>query len=154
MFIFKRTQFLPISINEAWDFFSCPTNLSIITPKKLGLTIKGNLDYVYVKEGDIINYTVRPLLGIPMKWKTKILSVNAPHHFIDKQLKGPYKFWEHKHTFEEKDGGVLMTDEVYYQLPFSVIFSIFNGLVKNKLNHIFDYRTKKLNQIFNYGHTY
>ena len=35
----KLIQQLPISLDEAWDFFSAPSNLSEITPAHLGFKI-------------------------------------------------------------------------------------------------------------------
>ena len=150
---FKRSQFLPVSLEEAWSFFSSPHNLSLITPKELGLIIKGNYNSKTVSKNDIIDYTVRPLLGIPMHWRTEITDVQAPYYFVDKQIKGPYKLWEHKHTFEEFEGGVMMYDEVNYKIPLQPISKFFTGFIQKKLNHIFDYRTLRLKEIFSDGNT-
>ena len=35
----KSTQHLPISLEEAWDFFSSPNNLAKITPPDMGFII-------------------------------------------------------------------------------------------------------------------
>ena len=32
----KSTQKIPIDLEKAWDFFSDPANLKVITPDKLG----------------------------------------------------------------------------------------------------------------------
>ena len=52
-----------------------------------------------------------------MKWVTCIAVAEAPHRFVDVQMKGPYKHWWHEHTFIAKDGGTLMMDKVEYELP-------------------------------------
>lgn len=146
---YKTTQFLPININLAWDFFSTPLNLPIITPPELDFKIltKTNIDKAY--EGMIIDYTVKPLFGIPMHWQTKICSVIEKKSFADKQLKGPYKLWHHTHTFEEQNGGVLMTDVINYQLPFGFIGNIAHSLfIKKKIENIFNYRRKVLEEKF------
>jgi len=148
---FKRSQFLPISIEEAWFFFSSPHNLSLITPKQLGLIIKSDYTSKTVSKDDLIDYTVRPLLGIPMKWKTKITDVDAPYFFVDKQIKGPYKIWEHRHTFESMENGVVMYDEVIFKLPFYPLSKPFNSFIQKKLNYIFDYRSMRLKEIFSSG---
>ena len=31
----------------------------------------------------MIEYTVSPLLGIPLTWLTEIVQVDAPHRFVD-----------------------------------------------------------------------
>ena len=39
MYTLERTQRLPISIQEAWDFFQNPSNLATITPDYMGFDI-------------------------------------------------------------------------------------------------------------------
>ena len=43
-----------------------------------------------------------------------------------------------------------MTDLVHYAVPFGILGRLMNTLViKNKLKEIFEYRAKKVNEIFN-----
>lgn len=145
----ETEHFLPISINQAWDFFSSAKNLALITPPEMDFKIKTHLDNSEIYEGMLINYTVKPLLSIPIGWETEIFNVNKPYKFSDRQLKGPYKMWEHTHIFVEKDSGVLMTDEVNYQIPFGVLGSFAHALfIKKKVENIFTYREQALNRIF------
>ena len=147
--ILKKEQFLPISIQEAWAFFSTPKNLAKITPKEMGFVIKSDFTDEEIYEGMKIEYTVKPVLGIPLKWITRIGKTQSPVLFTDVQEKGPYKLWEHTHSFEEKDNGVLVKDEVKYQLPFGIFGDIAHALfVKNKLKSIFDYRSVVLQKMF------
>ena len=148
MFQLKRVQKLPISLEEAWGFFSSPKNLATITPDELDFQIKSELpDKMY--PGMFIKYTVRPLLGIPLTWVTEITQIQAPHFFIDEQRVGPYKIWHHQHFFKKIPGGVEMTDIVDYQLPFAPFANFMHPiLVKGKLENIFDYRWDKLIALF------
>jgi len=94
-------------------------------------------------EGLMIEYTVKPLLGIPMNWITEIKTVKDLEFFVDEQRKGPYKIWHHEHHFKEVDGGVEMTDIVSYELPLGFLGRIMHPiLVRKKLDEIFDYRFK------------
>lgn len=144
----KRIQKVPISVEEAWDFFSSPKNLAVITPDEMGFIIKSDIPEK-MHSGLLINYTVKPLLGIPMNWQTEILDVDEYKSFADNQNKGPYKLWHHTHLFEPIEDGVKMTDIVKYELPLGFLGDIAHALfVKNKLNHIFDYRYKKVEELF------
>lgn len=147
-----RETILPITLLEAWDFFSNPSNLSKITPKEMEFkVVTPNLPQ-HIHNGLIIEYVVRPLAGVPLKWVSQISSVNAPYSFADEQLKGPYAYWHHEHTFEEKDGKVLMKDKVTYAISFGWIGILANTLiVRKKLAHIFDYRTTQILDIFKAG---
>lgn len=149
IYYYKTEQFLPISIQGSWDFFSSAKNLALITPPELQFNILTALDTTEIYEGMLIDYTVRPLFGILMRWQTEIATVLKPLSFTDKQRKGPYKLWEHTHTFTEMQGGVLIQDEVKYQLPFGIIGQLAHTiLVRKKIENIFLYRKNILTKIF------
>ena len=91
----------------------------------------------------MIEYTVRPLLGIPMNWVTEIKTVKDLEFFVDEQRIGPYKIWHHEHHFKEVEGGVEMTDIVSYELPMGFLGRMMHPIiVKKKLEEIFDFRFK------------
>ena len=145
---FKKSQLLPITINEAWDFASSPKNLSKITPDYMGFNIIEKED-TKMYAGQIIQYIVTPILGIPTKWVTEITHVKDKSYFVDEQRFGPYSLWHHKHFIKEVDGGVEMLDIIDYKIPLGLIGRIANPiLVKPKLNEIFDYRKQKLIDLF------
>lgn len=146
----NTSQQLNCDISEAWKFFSSPHNLSRITPKDMGFVVLSNLPDESIYEGMIIDYTVSPLLGIPMKWQTKITQVDHEKSFTDFQQKGPYKLWKHHHEFIPNENGVLMTDNLEYELPFGILGTIAHSLiVKKKLESIFNYRQQVLEDLFN-----
>lgn len=141
-------QFLPITLEEAWDFFSDPMNLNTITPDDMGFkTLSGADRKMY--PGQIIQYIVTPLLNIPMKWVTEITHVDHKKFFVDEQRFGPYALWHHKHFFKEVPGGVEMEDIVDYKLPMGMLGQLMHPiLVKPRLHQIFEYRRKKLIELF------
>jgi ligand-binding SRPBCC domain-containing protein len=148
MYVLERTQSVPVSVEKAWDFFSSPKNLQVITPDYLGFEILSDLpESMY--EGLFIRYNVRPLLGIPLEWVTEITHIKDHEFFIDEQRKGPYKIWHHEHHFEAFDGGVRMFDRVSYELPMGLLGRMAHPiLVKGKLEEIFAYRFKKVEELF------
>lgn len=143
-----RQQWLPISLEQAWDFFSSPKNLNDITPEDMVFEIKTDVpEKMY--EGMFIVYSIRPVLNIPIKWVTEITHVSDRKFFVDEQRVGPYNIWHHEHHFEEKDGGVLMTDILHYDVGKSFLGAIASKLfVDKKVRQIFDYRFKILEQRF------
>jgi ligand-binding SRPBCC domain-containing protein len=145
----KRTQFLPLSLQEAWDFFSSPANLEKITPKHMGFKIlyKSGGDKMY--PGQLIRYKVNGIPFIPMHWVTEITHVQEPRYFVDEQRFGPYALWHHQHHFIEVTGGVEMTDEVNYAIPYSFLGQVANFLfVEREVNTIFNHRYKTLEAFF------
>lgn len=148
MYQLKRTQFVKTDLQTCWDFFSSPKNLKEITPDYMGFDVLVDVpEKMY--EGLMIEYIVKPLLGIPMTWITEIKYVHDKEFFVDEQRKGPYKIWHHEHHFKEVEGGVEMIDIVSYEIPLGVLGKIAHPIfVKNKLDEIFNYRFKKVEEIF------
>jgi|SRR4051812_15625581 ligand-binding SRPBCC domain-containing protein len=150
VYTLQAEQLLPVDLQKAWAFFSSPNNLALITPPEMGfITLTPMADGQEIYTGMLIDYTVKPLFGIAMHWQTEIKSVEKPYRFTDTQLKGPYRLWEHIHTFTQTDKGVLMKDEVKYQLPFGPIGDLTNSvLVRKKLASLFSYRKAAIERIF------
>jgi ligand-binding SRPBCC domain-containing protein len=146
----ETAQILNCTIQEAWAFFSSPENLDLLTPVDMKFEILTQSPIPKIYEGQIIEYNVRPLLNIPMYWKTEITKVIPEKCFIDNQLHGPYKLWRHQHIFETHASGVLMKDKLEYALPLGLLGRLAHSLfVKRKLEHIFNFRFKKVESIFN-----
>ena len=82
-------QNLPITLNQAWELLSDPKNLQMITPEYMGFKILSGADRA-MYPGQIIQYIVTPVLGIPTKWVTEITHVADKKYFVDEQRFGPY----------------------------------------------------------------
>lgn len=141
-------QNLPISKEKAWEFLSSPKNLKAITPEYMSFDILSGADRPMFA-GQIIQYIVTPVLGIKTKWVTEITHVVDGEYFVDEQRFGPYALWHHKHFIKEIPGGVEMEDIVDYKVPMGILGQLVHPiLVKPKLNEIFEYRRKKLIELF------
>lgn len=149
-------QKLPISLEEAWDFFSVPTNLDKITPKEMQFNITNNppsKSYL----GQIITYKIGILPWVKSNWITEITHFEGPEKFegikaffVDEQRFGPYAMWHHEHHFQKiSDTEVLMKDIVNFKLPFGVLGDLLAGTyVKNKVKFIFESRFRILENLF------
>ncbi|WP_294249942.1 SRPBCC family protein [uncultured Chryseobacterium sp.] len=145
-----REQQLNCDIETAWIFFSAANNLSKITPKEMNFIVLTQFEDDEIYEGMLIDYFVSPLFGIKMKWQTEIIQVDFHKSFTDFQKKGPYKLWHHHHEFIQNENGILMKDTVDYELPLGFLGEIVHSLmVKKKVQDIFDYRYKVLEERFN-----
>jgi ligand-binding SRPBCC domain-containing protein len=149
IYTFHAEQKLPVTLEQAWDFFSSPFNLSKIIPPEMDFKIKDPGELKKIFSGMRIRYSVKPLMGIPVEWQTLICDVNEPAQFTDKQIKGPYRRWEHTHVFIENEGGVTMVDDIVYQLPLGLLGDAVHALiVRSKIRAIFDFRKKTLDKLF------
>lgn len=145
----KTVQKIPVSLDKAWDFFSSPANLQAITPAKMGFTIISKHHGEKMYAGQLIEYKVKPVLGIPLYWMTEITQVKDKEYFIDEQRFGPYSLWHHQHHFKAIEGGVEMTDIIHYKNPLWLFGDIANALfIKKQLRDIFDFRYKKVEELF------
>ncbi|MDC1049088.1 SRPBCC family protein [Flavobacteriaceae bacterium] len=144
----ETIQNLPISKSHAWDFLSNPKNLKRITPDYMGFKIiNGTADKMYA--GQIIQYIVTPVMGIPTKWVTEITHVDDGNYFVDEQRFGPYSLWHHKHFIKAIKNGVEMKDIIDYKIPLGIIGRIAQPiLVAPKLKEIFEYRKNALIELF------
>ena len=144
----ETIQNLPISQKEAWDFLSDPKNLKTITPNYMGFEIlSGAAERMYA--GQIIQYLVTPVFGIPTKWVTEITHVQEGSYFVDEQRFGPYDLWHHKHFINPIKNGVEMIDIIDYKIPFGFLGRIAHPLlVAPKLKEIFEYRKNALVALF------
>lgn len=149
MYQYTTKQELPITMEEAWVFLSDPKNLKRITPAYMGFDILSGADRSMFP-GQIIQYRLTPLLGIPFRWVTEITHVKEGSYFVDEQRFGPYTFWHHKHFIYPTEKGVIMEDIVDYKLPLGLLGRIAHFLfVRFKVKQIFSFREKALEQIFN-----
>jgi ligand-binding SRPBCC domain-containing protein len=149
-YLLKTEQTIPVSIADAWDFFSSPLNLAKITPKEMNFVVTSDFNPdAKVYAGMIITYKVSPVFGIKMNWMTEITHVKDSEYFVDEQRFGPYALWHHQHHFKAIKGGVLMTDILNYAIPYGIIGRLGNAvLVDKQIKKIFSYREKAINELF------
>ena len=98
-----------------------------------------------MKAGALIDYRLR-VHGLPLRWRTRINVWQPPHHFVDEQIRGPYRQWIHEHTFEARDGGTLARDVVQYAVPFD--FLAHRWFVRPDIERIFKFRNAALQTRF------
>jgi ligand-binding SRPBCC domain-containing protein len=121
-------------------FFSDPRNLERITPAFLNFHVLTAGPFE-MRDGALIDYRLR-LRGIPLRWQSEITMWDPPRRFADIQRRGPYRRWDHTHTFEEDAGGTMVRDQVLYALPGPDVFSrVVNAvLVAPDTRRIFAFR--------------
>jgi ligand-binding SRPBCC domain-containing protein len=139
-----RTQFLPISLEDAWAFFATPRHLQAMTPGFLHFRILSPVPEA-MYPGLIITYRIAAVAGIPMTWVTEIKHVEQQLRFVDEQRSGPFRFWFHEHRFAAVAGGVTMEDIVHYIMPWGWLGELVHAVfIRRRLNAIFDFRREYL----------
>jgi len=143
----ERTQFIPASLEQVWNYFSKPENLNALTPPEMHFQILGAPGPMHA--GQLISYRIRVAPGVRVGWLTEIRHVRDGRFFVDEQRSGPYRLWYHEHHFAAYEGGVQMIDRVTYALPFGPLGDLVHVLwVRGTLRRIFDYRREAVVRLF------
>ena len=126
---------LPLPVDTVFAFFADASNLERITPPELKFKILTPTP-IEIRPGTLIDYQLG-LFFLKFGWRTEIRESNPPHHFVDVQLKGPYKQWIHRHEFTPVAGGTRITDHVDYELPLSPLGDVALPIIRLQLGRIF-----------------
>lgn len=149
MYQLEREIVLASDLDTVWDFLSTPLNLNELTPPTLQFRILSPVpERMY--NGLTILYEIQiPVFG-KHRWLTEIKHIEEGTFFVDEQRLGPYRFWYHQHWLEARaDGKTRVTDRVSYALPGSVVGALVHKLwVRDMLDEIFDYRTRRMVELF------
>jgi ligand-binding SRPBCC domain-containing protein len=136
---FETEQVVAAGIEDTFAFFSNAANLDAITPPSLGFTILTPLPIV-MREGALIEYRLR-LMGLPIRWLTRIDTWDPGRSFTDTQLPGPYAVWVHHHSFSRDPEGTRIRDRVEYALPVPFLTAPVHALfVRPMIERIFAHR--------------
>ena len=145
--VFEAEQWVPLTPDEVFPFFSDAHNLEKLTPKFLGFRVLRTSTPV-IEEGTTIDYRLS-LHGIPMRWQSRIERWELNRSFVDVQVRGPYRLWHHTHEFEPYAGGTIIRDRVRYELPVPPFGQLAAGaLVRKDLAAIFAFRRATVATLF------
>ncbi len=147
MHTLRKSIKVPGTLDTVFEFFNRPENLEKLTPANLKFNIL-TPSPVAMHNGAVFDYTIG-LFGVPMRWTSIITNYHPPHHFVDIQLKGPYAYWHHKHSFESRPDGVEVTDEIHYEIGFSVFGKVvLRPIIQRQLDAIFSFRAHAIKELF------
>lgn len=139
MHILEREQLVRRPIAEVFEFFSQPGKLEQITPPFLRFTVLTPAP-IEMRVGALIEYRLA-VHGIPLRWLTRIDAWEPGRAFEDRQLRGPYQLWHHRHEFVELGACTLVRDIVHYVVPLGWAGELARVMfVQRDLDEVFAYR--------------
>lgn len=135
----EREQLVPRALADVFAFFAEARNLQALTPPWLRFEVL-TAEPIEMRAGTVIEYRLR-LRGAPLRWVSVIEDWVPGRRFVDRQLRGPYRHWQHTHEFAADPGGTLMRDGVRYELPLGPLGAVaHSAFVRRDLARVFDYR--------------
>ena len=138
-----RDTIVPATLDEAFAFFSAANNLEQLTPSWLNFRIRTPLPPV-MRQGLLIEYEIR-LYGLAIPWLTRIDVWEPGIRFVDRQVRGPYRWWHHEHRFEPAASGTRVIDDVEF-VP--RVAWLTRGKVQRDVERIFTFRQETLAALF------
>ncbi len=133
---YRRTTRVPAPIDEVWAFHSTIDGLRALTPDWMNLRIPrvegpaGEPDPDVLVEGSRIEMSMHPFgIGPRQEWTSVIVDrepageapVDDHASFVDEMVGGPFRTWEHTHSFYADGEETLLVDSVEYRLPLGAL---------------------------------
>lgn len=143
IFHLHRDTIVAAPLDRTFAFFSDAGNLERLTPPWLNFHIQ-TPQPIAMHAGAIIDYRLT-LYGLPILWQTRIDVWQPGVRFVDRQVRGPYRWWHHEHRFEEVEGGTRVIDHVE-MVPRMRWLS--GPLVRRDVTRIFAFREQALREQF------
>ena len=142
----ERSQLVPLPLEDAFALFADAYNLEALTPPWLRFRILTPRP-ISMREGTTIEY-VLTMHRLPIRWRTEIVEWRPGRRFVDRQVEGPFRLWEHTHAFEERHDGTIIRDTVLYRMPYGALGAIAHRiLIARDLERIFDYRRDAVDRL-------
>lgn len=136
---------LDAPLEAVFAFFSDPANLSKLTPPAMGMRLLTPPPWT-MGRGSVFDYHVS-IAGWPVRWTAYIAEFEPPLRFVDLQLKGPYAYWHHTHTFEGRGRRTAIGDRIVYAMPFGPLGRAAHRLfARHQIESLFAYRREVLEQ--------
>ncbi len=166
---FQSEQWVPAPLPRVFAFFSDPHNLPGIMPPGRGTKlVKLTLVPPRFAPGEAprdaqqmagagtemtIAFRVIPHVPIHERWVVRITDFVLNQYFHDVQKQGPFRRWEHTHSFEAMmQGGVegtLIRDEIDFEVGFGLVgTALEKALFQRMFRSTFEHRKAALERIF------
>lgn len=132
-------------LEKVWEFHKSIETLPTITPPSVRVTLPQEVEPPRVGALYPMNIIVR---GIVIHWTAEYVEFDPPNGFVDRQVSGPFKSWEHTHHFTETAGGTLVEDTLTYVPPFGLLGRLADRLIiRRELRAMFAYRYRETKRI-------
>lgn len=162
---YHTEQWLPCLVEQVFLFFANPDNLPLLMPSWQ----KARIDTATILHppqlpdatgaapiraagvGSQISLSFRPFPFAPfrIRWDAEISEYAWYEHFCDRQLTGPFAFWNHCHyvrrVVQAGVEGTLISDDVEYELPLGFAGELAHRLMlRRQIERTFAFRQSQV----------
>jgi ligand-binding SRPBCC domain-containing protein len=143
---FRRSIDICAPVEKVFAFHMDPANLARVAPPDSRTEVLSSTD-VPLKAGSRV--TVRSVqMGVPVTLEAEIVAIAENQMFEDRQVRGPFKHWRHRHLFEPAEFGTRLTDEVEFELPGGLAGRLLGqGVILAQLEKAFAFRQEETRRI-------
>ena len=145
--IVKRTSVVSLPLAEAFEVFSDPHTAALVMPPTMRFRLTNEVTGP-IKAGTIIQYRFY-FYFIPLRWRLRVESVEAPNSFVYVQQRGPFGHWRHLETFSASgDRAAQVRDRFEFVPPFGRVGEfVYQALFKAKVTQLFEYRANQMDRV-------
>ncbi|WP_058366664.1 SRPBCC family protein [Haloparvum sedimenti] len=137
---YRRRTRIAAPFEEVWEFHATTAGLERLTPDWMHLRIEGvrgpdgEREPEELAAGTRIRMSIGPLGVVPrQRWVSVITDRRRSDDdavFVDEMREGPFRKWEHTHTFLADGDETVLIDTVRYRLPFGAVGDALGPLAK------------------------
>jgi len=143
---FEKETRIEASPSQVFAFHESAGALRRLTPPWESAEVVSGGDSIRPGSRVVIRTKVGPF---PIEWEAEHMEYEADRMFADRQVRGPFARWYHRHWFlDDGAGGTLLRDEVDFEPPLGALgMLVGGGFLQKKLDDLFDFRhaeTKKI----------
>lgn len=141
--VFERKTPLPVSSEELFAWHERPGAFERLTPPWEDVRLMEHP--ARLEDGGHVVLEVRQG-PVRLKWVSELYDVERGRAFHDRQIKGPFARWKHRHGFDPKDGSTsVLVDRVEYALPGGAAGNLAGGChARTTLDRMFRYRHRTM----------
>jgi ligand-binding SRPBCC domain-containing protein len=145
---YRHTFEVDAPLAEVADFHTAASSLKAITPPLIPMQLRHAPEQM--GDGDEMAFTM--WLGpLPVRWEARVEEA-SPAGFLDRQVRGPFAYWSHRHRFLALDGGrTEVVDEVEARLKPHLLWGAVGLAMWIGLPLLFAYRAWKTRRLLEAG---
>lgn len=155
--VFQRETRVRAPLSEVWDFHSSPDGLEALTPDWMNLRIEssvgpdGEPDPEVLEAGSTVTASIRPFgVGPRQRWTSEIKERerrDGAAYFVDEMVDGPFRRWQHTHSFFADGETTIVRDRVEYRLPLGPLGALAEPFSNVGVEPMFRHRHRRTREL-------